>query len=299
MTVPRIRKKLQNFQGVSPGGTATCDLPLGRWYHGLKIIYRRSGVLATVEEMLADIALIELEINGKVQRSMTARQLFAINAYHGYLPEPGEIMIYLSEPWRSNSIERESLGWGTGEGVSTFQIKVTLNNSATAPSIEGRCEYDPSPAPIGQIVKWKSFGVPVTGAGVVNYTQLPRREAVYAMHAFAANVTAVKVEHDGAEIYNLDRVLAQSFSKDNAKNIVLDPVTGKPRVQVGFNGLSIPIYVDLFPITFDDTGQNTDFLLLKGRIGDVDYQSFEFTQTFDVNAGGDFQLLVQTLGLPD
>jgi hypothetical protein len=225
MALKRI-SQLPSFNGVAASQTATLDLPVGPRYHVIWLVADNTGH----DTALTIISQIRVKVNGKVQRTMTATQLNALNtlmqactathgtsatfeyAYHDS-GTTNMIPIFFAEPWRPEIVSKEGLAWATGD-LSTFQIEVDISSGA-GPTLSAFAEVDNAVVttegvqraqPMGPIVKWNRFNIPFTGAGVLNVQTIPRRDVILQLslwHTADAHISEYQVKADNYEWRNL------------------------------------------------------------------------------------------------
>lgn len=217
---------LPNFNGVGANQTATVQLPTGAiTFHKLLLEYdctnAGNGSQANTE---AHLTGIRIKVAGKTQRTFSAKQLNAINAYYGrtvqvLTPNGGTattfLEVYFSEPWRRTAKGEDALAWGTND-ISTLQVEVDIAAAATGPAITPRAVVEYARRPLGVVSKWKSYNQPVSGAGDVVNNTLPKNpaEAYQAIHAFpvaATDITAVDVKTDQVERFNASFTEMQDY----------------------------------------------------------------------------------------
>src|SRR2546422_226969 len=87
-TMPLRKKLLPTFNAIAAGSKATCDLPLGLRYHSITLELGDSGAASAttpdLDAILTNLVTnIYVKINGKSQRTSTAKQLNQINGSNG------------------------------------------------------------------------------------------------------------------------------------------------------------------------------------------------------------------------
>lgn len=285
-----------NFNGVAAGQTATLQLPTGNvTYHKLVLAVGTSeaggGSQANIE---AGITQIRLKLNGKTQRTMSAKELDSINAFYGRSFQTrnslGYLEIFFSEPWRRDSRGEDALAWGT-QDISTFQVEVDIAAGLTAPTLTPHVDVEYISRPNGLISKWLHYNQPVSSTGVVTNNTLPKRPAdlYQAIHAFPAtstDITDVTVKTD-----SVDRFKGTYFDMQSLL------ASESPGGITSFSPQS-----SMFHIVFDRTGRITDALPMqyvdaKGKptgqlVGD-------FRIDWDMNAATSFNFICLVLGPRD
>jgi hypothetical protein len=188
---------------VAAGQTATLDIPVGPRYHVIWLVIAN----AATEAFTSILGDIRLKVNGKVQRTMSAAQLDALNklngSIYGAIAVDGgggaitetRLPIYLAEPWRKQVQAVDGLAWATGD-LATFQVELDLLANVSAPTIRAYAEVDNSvvtgkdntsrQAPLGVISKWFRTNIPITGTTQEIQT-FPKRDNYQALSFFDPN----------------------------------------------------------------------------------------------------------------
>ena len=219
----KIIKTLPTVIGVVAGQVATSEIPIGPRIHVVwaEAVVKKTGAAPALSDILG---LINVKVNGKVQRAMTATELVALNelngddyklrwqkstdngATYGALGTPAladgdtvkfQVPIYFAEPWRkeykASDFGAWPTAWSNGAKLASFQIELTVPNVAgcSLHALSTWAEQDKvlgqvvNGAPVFNITKWVRNSVPYTGAGELDITTLPRRDFLQALHLFA------------------------------------------------------------------------------------------------------------------
>jgi len=150
--------------GVLIGQTATCDLPIGPRYHALDLMFVATGGAGKTLTLADVCALINVKINGKVQRAFLATELdriqtdysalFAVQAYNctgagnslalvyaGGVPQAPQaasqtvffLRINFSENFRKSYSAVESRAWPTawpdGSVLKSMSLEIAVPNT--------------------------------------------------------------------------------------------------------------------------------------------------------------------------
>lgn len=266
---------LTSINGVAATQTATLDLPAaGRRYFGIYAVYKSNANQATIE---ADILEIRVIVNGKVQRRFSPADLNMVNATNGLPFVAGMIPILFAEPRRRTILGEEGLAWGT-VGVSTFRIEFDIAAGAVAPTLSAVAEVDDVPAPLGPIVKWYKETFNSAGAQTLNITTLPKRDSYARIHVRSALATAMKVQVDGLDVYDLPRATA---------------------VAMLTRRLGLAMQANTFSLIFDATDQVTDALPMAKQVGSGLVAVNEFRLDITCSGAGALPLLIERVGSPD
>jgi Viral coat protein P2 N-terminal domain len=298
--------------------TITIDLPVGPVYHeiwikahpgsGKKLIH----VDGTRDGLLGEM---RLKVNGKTQRTMTARELNVINVLNGpqYCSKGGltdnteaEICIYLAEPWRENEETQEGLAWATGD-VSTFQLEIDIvaySGAAagiTKPTAKamisnslvssGNRLVDRS---MGAIVKWAAVQIPVA-SGWNDFGQLPKRDFYQSLHIGDANLVEFEVKVD-------NNIIRQDTLAGNRARLIAHGMLPNPTKT------ATPATADAdMPNSTDSTQRTMEDIVFDhdDRIGSSLAMNFngravqDFNLRLNTTSTGNVKCIYQTLGAPE
>lgn len=207
------------FTNVVPGSTATLNVSVDRRYHHIRLEFKRGGALATRAQILTDITLIELKINGRVLRSIKPSFLFAMQALRGHSPPDGYIDLFFSEPWMRLPTGEDQLAWNVKDQASTFQIDVDIAAGVPTPVLQAVSYVDGGTNENGQLIPWRAakrwvtqvIPVSATGPYTLNTMPLPGLyKAIYLFEDTDNDVSAVRLKVDSVELYNLTRDRAEA-----------------------------------------------------------------------------------------
>jgi len=244
MSVKRI-VPLPAFSGVTPGVTATVDIPVGPRYHVIWLEVSSQDRKAAKD--ILDVC--RLKVNGKVQRSFTADELNQLNALMGEEYKayeiPGDpdgvaktfLPIFLAEPWRKQVAAQDGLAWATGN-VATFQLECDIKSGVSSPALSGFVEVDNSvvvdkdgkerQAPLGIICKWYRLQIPVNGTKQ-DITTFPRRDYYQQISFFDESIEKVEIKIEGFTVRELTK------EENDAVLISREMVPSKNRFDVVFD----------------------------------------------------------------
>lgn len=135
------RIELRAVSNVAASKVALIDVPVGDRYHQITFQHGYSGGTNTIAAAAANITLVEVLVNNRVQRSYTGQELRDANLLHGtnYDAVSGEVpntapgvsfTIFFAEPWRKDARDQDFLAWVT-RGFKSFQIRITLGAAST------------------------------------------------------------------------------------------------------------------------------------------------------------------------
>lgn len=279
--MPRHFVSTNAFSSVAAGSQATLDLPVGGLvYHALQLTYGTStGGGPTQANMEAEVSEVRLKVDGKEQRRFSARELFDILAFYGVPINTGQLYIPFSEGWRRAAVGEDSLAWGMAD-VSSFQVEVDIDSGATAPTLQARALVERVARPMGPIVKWRRYNVPVSATGIRTFTTLPRQDAYYAIHCLSSDVDDVEVKVDQQEVFKGTKAQVDGLYESAGRGFVPQS--------------------DWFHIVFDgSTGRVSDALaMVRGMAPNLQAVQ-ELRVDFNMSAATGFDLITQTVGPRD
>ena len=265
---------MPSFNAVAAGQTATLRLPTNYTYRTLAINYKAGAGPADANEatIKTDLEAMRLKVDGKVQRRFTATELLEILQFRGIAHADGEVPIFFAEPWARTPAGEDVFAWGT-QDVATFELEVDIAAGAVNPTLSASAWVSLINRPLGAIVKWRKFTIPVTATGDVNVTTLPKRDAYKALHAFSGDVTAFEIRTDQRERIDADV---------GPWNNHLVRLGWAPQANV----LHIP---------FDASGRFEDVLPMMRNGRPVN----DFRVDFTMGAANSFDLITEVLGPAD
>ncbi len=158
-----IKRKLQAFLNLSPGSTASLDLPIGMSYHGIILQLSSTGTFVR-----ADIPRVRVLLNGKpFVRDIPASVLHRDNLFRGSRDDATFLYLDFEEPRSKNMEDQYSTVIHTASGVNSFKIELDVASSATGTlSINTYALCAPTGLPLGPIPAFIREGVDFTSTGV-------------------------------------------------------------------------------------------------------------------------------------
>lgn len=124
-----FKRKLPAFLNLSPGSTASLDLPLGMSYHG--IILRLSATGAGHSFVRADIPRVRLILNGKpFVRDIPATVIHRDNLFRGSRDDAAYLYLDFEEPRSKTMEDQYSTVIHTAAGVNSFKIELDIESTA-------------------------------------------------------------------------------------------------------------------------------------------------------------------------
>ncbi|PHS23389.1 MAG: hypothetical protein COA83_09880 [Methylophaga sp.] len=263
-----LNRKMQAFEGVGAGQTATARLPVGLRFHNVMFAY--SGVT------LAQMTEIRIIANGKViQRLIGADVLDSINRFDGRNSAAGIITIDFERfglRTRSGSeltvIDTTAKKQGDPNKITTLSIEVDIDGAALSPVL-GVPKAKQSGAisnPSNVMKHIRVFGYDPAGSGEFQISDLPKIGAINRIFLkSAATINSIKVERNGYVISDLDK----------AENEV-NQADGVRVPQAGY-----------YVVDFTEGGNGQDWLEVAGVQ--------DFRLSLDMAAAGHIDVLVEYL----
>lgn len=202
--------KLPSMSRVSPGATATLELPIGPTYY--RIIFTAAGTALDA----AHIGRVSVMLNG--QQRMTFKnyaRLAALNAYYGRSADAvTQFALHFFRGELEDLLWKRAPGIGT-QDVQTFHVEIEL--AAGAPSditMSAHAVVDPIPQPLGAFVNVREFPFSSAVSGEVEIDKLPRGPFYSALHLFKADVTEVEVEADTVKVLDATKAVLERLQKE-------------------------------------------------------------------------------------
>lgn len=247
--------QLKSFNSVAAGQNATLKVDTNRVYHDIQITHLRSGVAATVAQMISDIELVRVLIDGKVQREIKPAELFSILAERDLPVLDGILHIPFAWPHARQTQGEDVMAWGT-QDVESFEIEVKLAAGAVAPSLSARALVEPAGVnrALGTIEKWQRFTVPVSAIGITPWSpNIEPLEPYYEILCFSANINSAQAKVDSKEVLGGTKAQLEALYK--SRHLV--PQSGVFSLAWdGRNRVS-----DALPMKYSDGSKVRDFLI--------------------------------------
>lgn len=269
----RISVPVSPFQGVAAGQTATAQLPVGRRYHGIDLVYGGTTFGPSYMDRIKVIA------NGEIIHDYSGSQLDTLNQYDGRAAAAGILRIPFD---RYNLLQREqeeitALNTGVvdrnGVKISTLSVEIDIAAGAVAPTLSAFAEQSlarPMSNQTHMINRIKKYTRTAGGAGTLNISDIPGgvsgsnpfAVALNRLFFFSGNVTGLVIKRDNFEVFN------RSATRNNA--ILTD-------------GVRVP-QANVFAFDTTENGYGGDIMQLAG-FQDVQYNlDMSGAATFDIIA---------------
>lgn len=171
-----------------------------------------------------------------------------------YIPRPGELSIYFTEPWRNVNQNNEITSWDLF-GQSTYQIKFGITTGVTSPQLNGIYEFDfqrnlrnstangkTTQVPFLQPVRQHSFNIVVpSGRFDINYLPIDFPIArMWLQETGPGSIQQVEVYQDGNKVLETTAEQITEMYGDYGFNVGVAGLTGlaAPQVTLAANALT-------------------------------------------------------------
>jgi len=140
----RIPIKVNEVNGVAPGNVAVVRVPVGKRFHGIRII--ASGLVSTGPDVAATqasqvVTNVRVLVNGTEQRNLPTDIYQKIARLNKVVVGDLTIPIFFSETWRATATQEEMTSWDTYYST-TFTLEVTIASGIINPQIVVYSESD-------------------------------------------------------------------------------------------------------------------------------------------------------------
>lgn len=218
-------KKLASISRVTPGSTASLELPVGPTYE--RVIF---NVAASSGLDISDIGRINVLIDGKVvQTFKNLQRLTDINSYYKRATDSmsGTVAQFALHFFRAEIdgvTNRRKPGIGTAD-VQTFHIELEIASGAPASiAMTAYAEIETVAQPLGVFTTIREYPHSSSVSGEVEIDKLIRGPWYQAIHLFKADISNVIVEADSYKIVEATKGVLERTQKE-ASPVVRVPVT--------------------------------------------------------------------------
>ncbi len=209
---------INGIEGVSVGGNAVANVPVGRRYHQFDLFVGDSGA-----PDVSKVLNVRVYVNGVLIRDMTPALAIGVAKVRNalYTPVAGHIPIYWSQPERA-TVEGEELSALDLSGQQKCTIEIQFSGTATAPTLKISADWD-----LEQQIFVKN-GKTYTGlniikmlpitynapAGVYDLTTIPVTYPIQAIHLVPSTGTV-----SFCEVYDGQNKLLEATAAENASRV--------------------------------------------------------------------------------
>ncbi len=207
-------------QSIGPGLLSQFQVPVGQTYLNTQLFFYvgTPATPATLNQIIADVVLIKLKVNGIQISAGTGQQFAAIANFYknNIVGNNGILPIFYERPWMQGVIAQRGPAWGM-VGQNSFQIEVTLLTGGAITGIQMFHEIDPIASPLGRHVEVRTQSHTFGSTGQDNIIDLPQGDAsalpdsIMAIHlellggsgiADKTDVSNLVVRADKVELWN-------------------------------------------------------------------------------------------------
>jgi hypothetical protein len=211
----RLQTLINGVEGVTAGGVASVNIPIGRRYHGLKIFATGTDGTDPYTDPADIVARCRLIVNGVVMRDLTPAQIRAIATLNGQTVGNNEIPIFFSEPWRASITGEEATSWDM-TGQTKFTLEIEIKSGVTTPACKVLAAYDfgrnvSDGKPFLSIVKQLSYNYNAP-SGEFEIVSLPTRYPISRVLLTASTGTISKVE-----VYRDSQKVLEATAAENTR----------------------------------------------------------------------------------
>lgn len=263
-----LKRKMQAFEGVGAGQTATARLPIGLRYHDLKIPF--SGAT------LAQINEVRIIANGKVFiRLLSAAILDSMGQFDGRSASGGILTIdferygLLTRQGREFTvIDTTKKKEGDPNAITSLSVEVDIDAAAVNPvlSVPKAKQSGAIATPSNIIKHLRVFGYDPAGSGEYQIADLPKVGAVNRIWLkSSATINNIEVQRNSYPVFDLTQAENEKYQTD---------------------GIRVP-QAGYYVVDFTDEGNGQDWLEVQGVS--------DFRLILDMAAAGHIDVMVEYL----
>lgn len=184
-----IPEKMKNVTGIGAGAVTVTDMPVRGVYHGVYLVCRKAaGVAMTRAEIIADVGLITLRVDGNIEYQASATVILDLFKYwhdkDGAFTVAGALPIPFTRPNLVPAAQKALLGWGMKDRTS-FTLEVDIDAVATLVTIEVWAAIEPNERAFGRHLSLLQYPQTFAATGIHQITTLPQKNpdvGILAMH---------------------------------------------------------------------------------------------------------------------
>lgn len=254
----KVTRKLQSFEGVAAGQTATCRIATNLTLHQILVAY--SGAT------LAQLNEARLVLNGKVvQRFTELSKLNSYNQYDGRAAASGVIVLDMDRYGLRTREGEEFTAIGMGvlddpQRVTTAVLEIDIDAAAVGPVLSAKGVFS-APRPLGLIKHVREF-TKTAAVGTFEIADIPRLGAINRIFFDDSQVTiaSVRIERDGYTIFERTTAENELMQADGVRvpqagYWIIDPTeggNGAEAIEYGNDVRDLRIFLE---VTAIGTGQ--------------------------------------------
>lgn len=289
------RVQLRDISTAVVGGTVVINCPVGPRYHSISLKHGDTDA-TSLTQALANITMIRVKRNGRVQRTMTGGELRDMNLLFGTTYdavgdpnvaassagvnaiEGAIITIYFAEPWRQEPDAQDALAWST-DGWESFTVEVDVS-TAVAPFVRATAIID-NVVNRNAIVKWLRVMTGASGTSF-DYTAFDKRDFYQQISIYPCSGAAT-LETNRATF----RVNGQILHERSAAEQYAD------LIQAAMNPRSGRSSNYIYDLVFDHDG------LLGSAVPLLGVRDVSLTIEATAAMSGTTTMIIQRLGAPE
>jgi hypothetical protein len=208
-----------NAQSMGPGVISQWYVPTGQTYLNSQF-YFYVGTPATPAshaQILADVQLITIKVNGIIVSQITGQQAAFIADFYknNIIGATGILPLFWERPWFQKTHAQRALAWGM-VGQNAFEIDVQLTGGSAITGMTLWHLIDPIASPLGRHVEITAQSETFTGTGQQFIIDLPQNDASQYPDALLAvhielptgitksDISNVIVEADKIQLWNVN-----------------------------------------------------------------------------------------------
>lgn len=254
-------EKMPTPQGIGAGQTATVNLPLGPTYERLYI--RMNVDTAPARDVPASewgdyIGEIRLMVNGDVRIEIEAKDLAALNAYHGLQADAGVLPMFLAQPWARTMAGEDGTAYGTASGMASFTLEMDLKPDKTINDLDVYA-WQSEPRPFGPHLRIQHFAGQMSMVGVKEISDIPRGAySMIGLHVTTDKIGRIEVLADNQKLVDSDDVTRKAHQR-LAKRKPQNGMTHLDFMDQNRIAELMPMALNDFRVKLDVTEANQNF----------------------------------------
>ncbi|ABV36806.1 hypothetical protein Ssed_2197 [Shewanella sediminis HAW-EB3] len=218
----RLYQRLPSFSSVAKGETAVLTFPIGATYD--QVVVKHTGVTA------AQIKNIKIKVNGKqIATFKHGTDLNKFNDRYQYKLTAGYLDFHFKRDEMKTLLEQRALSLGTSnvfEGadvITSVTIEFDIDAGAAAPVLKAFA-YQSDVAPFGICTKNRHVPLAISaGENEIDNIVMAPNTRILAVHVVtAATVDQLKVQRNGATLYDLPTDVIAKLNLANGRNAQAD-----------------------------------------------------------------------------
>lgn len=237
-------RRYGSVPGVANGALLNIEFPNRGTHYELDFLCKKSsGALLSAAEMMADIDLITVYVNGAPKMEFTATELFMLQKHYGDSQVAGNVAgvmpIFLYARNLKTWLEKAALAYGM-LGVDSFVVSIKLAASlAQLASIDYSSESTNEKRSLGTHLMYRRFGLNYNAQGDEEITSLLKDTADMAYKGVFFNIPGsstinyVSCKVDGQLVYDMKTPAANQVHLENGAQ---KPQTGWYKMAFDANG---------------------------------------------------------------